>query len=102
MIAAYTQFRLNSLKLYPRFFVMTYRATKQARRSDGLIRFKINPISLETLTVWQSRNAMMAYVTNGAHMDAMKQQNDFGGISSATWECENIPSWQAARLAHRG
>lgn len=102
MIAAYTKFQLHSLKLYPRFFAVTYRATKQARGSDGLIHFKINPITLETLTLWKSRKAMMAYVTQGAHMEAMKQQNHFGDISSSSWECDEIPSWQAARQVHKG
>jgi len=96
MLATSTRFKLKSWWQYPRFFIVTWRSVKQARRSKGVIRVYINPFSLRTLTVWKSREAMQSFRNNGAHLEAMKQSNSFGDIFSVSWETDEIPDWKEA------
>ena len=96
MIITKTQFKLESWRRYPEFFVYTYRAFEQAKHSKGIIRMKINPVTLRTITAWKSREDMLAFRNSGAHLEAMKKSKSFGTIKSLTWEAENFPTWKQA------
>jgi len=96
MIITATKFTLKSWKLYGEFFIDTYHVAKQVRRANGIMRVKIHPVSLRTLTVWQNREDMVAFRNSGAHLRAMKKSQYFGAIESFTWESTEVPSWKEA------
>lgn len=97
MVAVATQFELRRWTLYPRMFKLTYLIAAQARRSKGLIHMSISPISLRTLTVWSSMEAMIAFRNSGAHGKAMDVTWQLGRNNSVTWSAEYIPSNKEAR-----
>ena len=96
MLISITQFKLKSWWLYPAFFLDTYRVVKQVKRSGGLIRMRIKPFTLRTLTAWDSEDQMLTFRNNNAHLQVMKKTRDYGTINSASWESSNIPDWSEA------
>lgn len=97
-VAVATQFELRRWTLYPRMFKLTYQIMAQAKRSKGLIYMSISPISLRTLTVWASMDAMVAFRNSGAHDMAMGVTWQLGRNNSVTWHTDYVPS---QREAHR-
>lgn len=97
MIVSTTKFRLKSLSLYIQFFVDTYRVVKQVKCAGGIVHMRMNPVSLRTITVWQTSEDLLAFRNSGAHLHAMKKSRSFGEISSVTWESEVVPSWSEAK-----
>jgi hypothetical protein len=49
-----------------------------------------------TLTVWESRKKMMAYITSGAHATAMKNFASIGTGSVYGYETTTAPNWDEA------
>ena len=96
MLVSVTQFHLKSLWLYPEFSLDTYRVVKQVKRSGGIIRMRIKPFTLRTLTAWNCEEGMRAFRNSGAHLHAMKRSREYGGIKSVSWEADTIPDWPEA------
>ena len=96
MLISTTKFGLKSWWLYPSFFRDTYAVVQQVQKSDGIIRFRIRPVSLRTITAWNSESDMLRFRNSGAHLEAMRKSNSYGSISSTTWESDTIPSWEEA------
>lgn len=96
MIITATSFTLKSWHLYFKFFVYTYRVVRQVRSSGGIVKMKIKPLSLKTITAWKTNDDMVSFRNTGAHLDAMKKSSSFGSIQSVTWEAESVPTWEAA------
>jgi len=96
MFVSTTQFSLKHILLYPEFFLDTYRAMKQIRQSEGVIKVRINPITLRTISAWKTKEEMMNFRNSGAHRNAMKKTSKFGSIKSVVWETDTIPSWKEA------
>jgi hypothetical protein len=49
-----------------------------------------------TLTVWTSRKAMLAYLSEGAHLKAMKAFKSFATGTVYGFETTKIPEWSIA------
>ena len=49
-----------------------------------------------TLTVWESREAMRAYMKSGAHLAAMKQFGRIGHGKTLGYEADTVPGWTEA------
>jgi len=96
MIISTTKFRLRKLSLYGRFFLETYRVVKQVRRAGGIVKMRIKPFSLRTITIWKTEADMLSFRNSGAHLEAMKRSTSFGDISSVSWESGTICSWKEA------
>jgi hypothetical protein len=69
-----TGFRLKAPWHVPRFWWLAIPAMAQARRAAGNISADGHSAGgvYHTLSVWQSRQAMLAYLTSGAHRQAMR------------------------------
>ncbi len=96
MIITATTFTLKSWRLYGEFFIDTYRVVKQVRSAGGIVKAKIKPVSLKTITAWKSKEEMILFRNSGAHLHAMKKSSHFGSIHSVTWESDHFPSWKMA------
>ena len=72
----------------------------QADQADGAVSVKVKADGLliqRTLTVWDSHEAMRAYVRSGAHLKAMKVFAQVANTSyTATFEVVAPPTWDDA------
>ena len=85
----------------PRFWWHAVRAMAQARRANGNLRAETRTINgvHHTLSVWASREAMRAYLTSGAHRQAMKAFPSMAEGKIFGYTAEHAPDWgEAHRL----
>lgn len=80
-----------------RFYHHASRCFKQAKAADGNLLAEVKTIDgvHHTLTVWQSREAMLDFVHSGAHREAIKA---FGAIAYGKtfgYETDTVPTWDA-------
>jgi heme-degrading monooxygenase HmoA len=105
-----TRLRLRSVRFLPGFAIHTMRAQKQLRHAAGFRGGALLPDrgwTFWTMTLWDSPDAMRAYILNGAHKAAMpKLVNWCDEASVVHWEQEGdaLPAWQdaAARMRREG
>jgi hypothetical protein len=97
-----TRLRLRSAWFLPGFFFHAFRSQRQVQRADGYIAGKVLPDhdrAFWTLTAWESRPKMLAYMTSGAHKQAMPRLLDWCDEASVTgWEQpeSQLPEWEEA------
>lgn len=70
----------------------------QADRSPGALFVDVRTVDSyhHTLTVWENKKAMLAYMTSGAHKNAMKNFKSVGTGKVYGFESEAVPSWEEA------
>lgn len=87
----------------PLFWWYAVRSHRQAEASPGNLHAYARLIDgcHQTLTVWESRTAMRAYLVHGAHADAMRAFPKMGRGRVHGYEAEAPPAWDAAIDAWR-
>ena len=90
-----TGLSLKSPLQAPAFWWHAVRAMGQARATPGLIRAEARRIGgvHHTLTLWESREAMRAYLTTGAHLAAMKAFHRLATGATIGFDCDIPPDW---------
>ena len=96
MIISTTKFKLKSWTLYAEFFVDTLQVVKQAKAAGGIIKMRIRPIELRTLSVWKTKADMLKFRNSAAHLASMKKSDQFGSIQTVTWKADTLPTWKEA------
>lgn len=102
-----TRLRIRSAFFLPRFFLHTMQAQSQLKRAGGFQGGALLPDRgrvFWTMTLWDSQDAMRAYMLAGAHKSAMpKLLNWCDEASVVHWEQpgDALPSWQEADLRMR-
>ena len=97
-----TRLRLRSIRFLPAFAVHTLRSLRQVRGSAGFRGGSLLPDrrwTFWTLTVWDDRDAMRAYMTAGAHRTAMPKLLDWCDEASVVhWNAAtpDLPAWSDA------
>ena len=97
-----TRLRLRSIRFLPAFAVHTLRSLRQVRGSAGFRGGSLLPDrrwTFWTLTVWDDRDAMRAYMTAGAHRTAMPKLLDWCDEASVVhWDTAtpDLPDWPDA------
>ncbi len=100
-VVSITRFRPRAWRFVPLFMFHAQRSLVQIRRVDGYIAGAVRrdrDFAFWTATVWQDERALLAYVTSGAHRNAMPKLLDWGEeASTARLEQEgtDLPSWPA-------
>lgn len=87
----------------PRFWRHAMASMAQARAADGCHAADSRTIKgvHHTLSVWSSRQAMLAYMRSGAHLDAMKAFRSIATGKTYGFEADHIPDWSDVhRLWH--
>ncbi|MCX7347302.1 MAG: hypothetical protein NTU78_16495 [Alphaproteobacteria bacterium] len=86
---------LKSARHAPAFWWHALRSMAQARAAPGLIRANARVINgvHHTLTLWESENAMRAYLTTGAHRAAMKAFHGIATGRTIGYLVEIAPDW---------
>jgi len=100
MVVAITELRIRNIWGYLLFMPHAIKSKIQADKSNGIISIELKPEGLfiqRTLTTWQDQASMNNYYRSGAHLKAMKAFKKIALTSySASYESENIPSWDEA------
>ena len=96
MFASTTKYTLKNLPAFLIFSLLSLKSIAQANSSSGLVTIKIRIRDLRTLTVWQSKEHMLAFRNSGFHQQAMIASNKLGANQSCSWQTDRIPTWQKA------
>ncbi len=94
MYVSYTHFRVKWWAV-PLFQYHAIRSYGQANNSIGLHSIKAWARDIRnycTLTVWESKEHMLRYVTKGAHKKAMEWSDRLGEGYTVGWEVETHPT----------
>jgi heme-degrading monooxygenase HmoA len=97
-----TRLRLRSIRFLPVFAIYAVRTTRQVKRAPGYCGGAVLPDEQHTywtMTAWDSRESMLAYMTSGAHRQVMpKLMHWCDEASVAHWDQEDstLPAWEDA------
>ena len=94
-----TGLQLKSLWQYPRFFWHAAPSLRQARRAEGNLLAEARTIdgTHHTLTVWESKASMRAYIQAEPHRSAMRAFPSLARGKTYGFEADSVPSWHEAR-----
>ncbi len=101
-VVSVTRFRVRSLRFLPFFLIHAQRCLAQIRRSDGYVAGALRhdrDRAYWTMSVWRDEAALLAYVTGGAHRDAMPKMSEWGDeASTVRWvqDSGKLPFWPEA------
>lgn len=102
MHVSLTRLRIRSAWLLPAFFLYAMRSESQVRNAAGFRKGALLPDrkrTFWTITLWDSADHMRAFMTSGAHMQAMpKLLHWCDQASVAHWQTDEdaLPSWEDA------
>lgn len=98
-----TGLRLRGVWHYPRFIRHAVRSMAQARAAPGNLSAEARFIDgvHHTLSVWTSHEAMRAYLTAGAHLEAMKVYRRIATGKVHGYVTAEPPDWPDARRLWR-
>jgi heme-degrading monooxygenase HmoA len=105
-----TRLRVRSWLYLPAFFVQALRSAQQAKSAQGALAvslFRDAHNTYWTRTVWDSDQAMKAYMLSGVHrrvMRSLPEWCDEAAVAHWTQESPQPPSWEEAhrRLQQSG
>jgi len=110
MIISVTRLRLRSLRFLLPFIVYSFRSMRQVKRSPGNIAadaMRDQHGGFWTRSVWHDVESMRAFMTSGAHRQAMPKLLDWCDEAALVhWEQDTpaLPEWDEAhrRLVTQG
>ena len=78
-----------------RFYRHAAPSLRQAKRADGNLQTHVKTINgvHHTLTVWESRDAMRAFLISGPHKQAMKVFPAIATGKTFGYESDDVPDW---------
>jgi hypothetical protein len=94
-----TGLELKSIFRKPQFLMHAIPSFAQAQASPGNVSTDARTVDgiEHTLTVWESRKDMLAYLRQGAHLKAMQAKKSMGKYGKVHgYESDQIPSWPQA------
>lgn len=103
-----TRLRVRALRFLPAFFLHTMRTRSQVAAAPGFLAGSLLPDrrwTFWTLTLWDNKDSMRAYMTSGAHRIAMPKLMDWCDEASVVHWDEAIavlPTWVEAEARMRG
>ncbi|MXO72246.1 hypothetical protein [Alteraurantiacibacter buctensis] len=98
MYVSITGLKVRSLLLLPLFFRHAVPSLTQARKAPGNLFADVRRVAgvQHTLSVWQDRAAMRAYLTSGAHLQAIGAFRQIGSGRICGYEADRQPTWEEA------
>lgn len=97
-----TRLRVRSVRFLPGFLWYAMRSSRQAKRAAGVLAVELlaeRERAFWTMTAWESRAAMLAFMTSGPHKRAMPKLLEWCDEASvAHWEQEDatLVGWDEA------
>ena len=98
MHVSITALKLHSILQAPLFFWHAIPNIRQARLAPGNICTRVRNVAgiPHTLTVWENREAMRAFLGSAAHLAAMRASRKIGTTRSCGYEADREPAWEEA------
>ncbi|MEG3174928.1 hypothetical protein U1872_01700 [Sphingomonas sp. RB3P16] len=95
MYVSITGLKPKSLFQVPRFWWHAIRSMQQAQRAPGNLSVEARTIdgTHHTMSLWEDRAAMRAYLAAGAHLDAMRASRSIGTGAVHGYESDAAPDW---------
>ncbi|MGY2735916.1 hypothetical protein [Sphingomonas sp. UYP23] len=95
MYVSITGLKPKNLFQVPRFWWHAIRSMQQAQRAAGNLSVEARTIdgTHHTMSLWQDRAAMRAYLAAGAHLDAMRPSRSIGTGAVYGYESDAAPTW---------
>lgn len=100
MVIVATQIKIKSIVGFIRFVRMAFKVKKQLNKVDGLVFLKLK--TFNTLSGWESNEAMKAFRNSGHHLEAMRNIKAMGKPKSISWGAEHEPDWEEAIIKLQG
>ena len=100
MYVSVTGLKTNSLYASLKFWLLTIPAFRAAQKADGILLCENNSRNgyQHTLTVWETKTHMLAYVRSPKHMKAMRAFPSIASGRLLSYESDFIPTWDEALL----
>ena len=101
-VVSITRLRVRSRRYLPGFLVAAFRSGRQVRRSDGNLGIALlndRRMTFWTKTVWESEEAMKAFMHASPHGPVMKKLLnwcDEAALVHWTQDEATLPSWEEA------
>ena len=101
MYISVTGLKPRGLMGWLRFWVLTIPASRHAQNAEGVLlcAFTSRHHFQHTLTVWQSKEHMLAYRSSSSHVRAMKSFSKIGSGKVYGYETDAMPDWEDALAA---
>ncbi len=101
LLISITYFQVKNLWKLPTFLRYASRSSAQAKIASGILHQDIKAdfwkLRFWTLTAWESEEAMLTYIRQGAHLQAMKRSRSLAKEMKATrYPATKIPTWSEA------
>jgi hypothetical protein len=98
MYISITGLKPRGLIGFLRFWTLAIPSFKQAQKADGIVSCQVKHIQGYqcTLTAWESRDQMLAFMRSGVHIKAMKVFHQIATGSTFGYHSATIPSWELA------
>jgi len=102
VIVSVTRFCARTLWTLPMFSLYAHRSIAQLRTADGYIDGAVRQdagLAFWTMTIWRDQQALLVYVTSGAHRKAMPRLHKWGaeaGVVRWTQDGAKLPDWATA------
>jgi quinol monooxygenase YgiN len=98
MYVSITGLKVRSWIQVPLFWRHAIPSMQQAKAAPGNLFADVRKVAgvQHTLTVWENRAAMRAYLTSGAHLAAIRAFRSIGSGKVCGYEAERQPSWDEA------
>lgn len=95
MYVSITGLKPKSLFQVPRFWWHAIRSMQQAQRAPGNLSVEARTIAgtHHTLSLWEDRAAMRAYLAAGPHLGAMRASRSIGTGAVHSYESDAAPAW---------
>lgn len=98
MYVSVTGLKVKSIWKLPRFWWHAIRSFRQAQRAPGVLSVAVRNLNgyQHTLTCWESRKAMLAFMRGGAHLEAIRAFRDIATGRTIGFEADATPDWDGA------
>lgn len=93
-----TGLKPKGLISYVKFWQLAIPSFNQARQAKGNLFCETKLVRGYqcTLTAWESREAMLDYMRNGAHLKALKAFSSIATGQTYGFEAQEVPNWNTA------
>jgi len=100
MYVSVTGLKTKNLYASMKFWLLTIPAFRAAQKADGILLCENNSGKgyKHTLTVWETKAHMLAYVRSPKHMKAMRAFPSIASGRLLSYESDFIPTWDEALL----
>jgi hypothetical protein len=100
MYVSVTGLKTKNLYASMKFWLLTIPAFKAAQKAAGILLCETNGRNgyQHTLTVWETKTHMLAYVRSPKHMKAMRAFPSIAIGRLLSYESDVIPTWDEALL----